>query len=376
MAAHRVGVEVTATVQSSRTPRSPESRAAILDPARGPRYPAGVTLPLEAHLRRPLPRRPLARLPSPLESHPALAAECGLASFLVKRDDLAGGNKRRALEWLLPAAGPALVTMGAYGSTWCAALAAATGGTGQRAEVALFPQPWSAAVAGALGTTVAGAGVHLAARRWQLPLAVARAWGAARRHGPVTWLPAGGATPLGVLGSVNALLECAGQLTAEGFPRPEAIVVPYGSGGTAAGLLVGAGLLGWPVTIVAVRVTDPWFTTRRRILSLAARTRALLGAPAGAATLRLDGAQLGAGYGHDTTAAATARVRLAERGILLDATYSAKACAAVRSLAGSFRHVCFWHTFDPSLVAPPMDHPVLRDAHRYAESLWPPPTST
>ena len=376
MAAHRVEVGVTATVQSSRPPGSPESRAAALDPARSPRYPAGVTLPLEAHLRRPLPRRPLARIPSPLESHPILAEECNLESFLLKRDDLAGGNKRRALEWLLPAAGPSLLTMGGYGSTWCAALAAAAGDTGQRVEVALFPQPWSAAVAGVLGTTVAGAGVHLAARRWRLPAALARAWAAARRHGPVTWLPPGGSAPLGVLGSVNALLECAGQLAAQGLPRPDAIVVPYGSGGTAAGLLVGADLIGWPVTIVAVRVTDPWFTTRGRILSLAARTRALLEAPAGAATLRLDGAQLGAGYGHDTATAARARARLAERGVVLDATYSAKACAAVRGLAGSFRHVCFWHTFDPSLVAPPMDHPVLRDAHRYAESLWPPPTST
>lgn len=376
MAAHRVEVGVTATVQSSRPPGSPESRAAALDPARSPRYPAGVTLPLEAHLRRPLPRRPLARIPSPLESHPILAEECNLESFLLKRDDLAGGNKRRALEWLLPAAGPSLLTMGGYGSTWCAALAAAAGDTGQRVEVALFPQPWSAAVAGVLGTTVAGAGVHLAARRWRLPAALARAWAAARRHGPVTWLPPGGSAPLGVLGSVNALLECAGQLASQGLPRPDAIVVPYGSGGTAAGLLVGADLIGWPVTIVAVRVTDPWFTTRGRILSLAARTRALLEAPAGAATLRLDGAQLGAGYGHDTATAARARARLAERGVVLDATYSAKACAAVRGLAGSFRHVCFWHTFDPSLVAPPMDHPVLRDAHRYAESLWPPPTST
>ncbi|MBK7786829.1 MAG: hypothetical protein IPJ57_20315 [Gemmatimonadetes bacterium] len=187
-----------------------------------------MTLPLEAHLRRPLVRRPLARLPSPLESHPALAAECGLASFLVKRDDLAGGNKRRALEWLLPAAGPALVTMGAYGSTWCAALAAATGGTGQRAEVALFPQPLVGRGGGGARHHGGRRGVHLAARRWQLPLAVARAW-ARRAAARARHLAAGRRRhPAGVLGSVNALLECAGQLTAEGFPRPEAIVVPYG----------------------------------------------------------------------------------------------------------------------------------------------------
>ncbi len=344
-----------------------------------------MTLPLLELLRDPPPRRALGVFPAPLEPHPALADALGLETLMVKRDDrngaVFGGNKLRALEWLLPVAGPRIVTMGGYGSTWCAALATATRGTGQRAEVALFPQPWTAAVAGALSATVAGAGVHLAARRWQLPWVLARAWRAARAGGPVTWLPAGGSTPLATLGSVNALLESARQQAATGAPRPGAIVVPYGSGGTAAGLLVGARMLGWDTTIVAVRVSDPWFTTRRRLLRLADRTAALLarhGAPTplGNAGLLLNAEQLGAGYGHATAAGAEAAECFSAAGIPLDVTYSAKACAALRGLAASFRHLWFWHTFDPRLVASSSDHPVMADAHRNAELLWPRPKST
>ena len=45
-----------------------------------------------------------------MESHGSLAKRLGLEALLVKREDLNGasfgGNKLRALEWILPAAGP------------------------------------------------------------------------------------------------------------------------------------------------------------------------------------------------------------------------------------------------------------------------------
>jgi D-cysteine desulfhydrase len=305
---------------------------------------------------------------------------------MVKREDLNGspfgGNKLRALEWLLPAAGAAVTTMGGYGSTWCAALSAATERTGQRVHAALFPQPWSPAVAGALSTTLAHGTVHLARSRWSAPFALAAAWrAAARLGGPVTWIPAGGATPVGVIGTVNAALELVGQVDQNAARRPDAIVVPLGSGGTAAGLLVGTWLAGWHVEICAVRVTDPWFANSRRVLSLARRTMELL-VELGAtvtpcrARLRVVGDQLGRGYGHPTPAAEAARAWMAEVGITLDPTYGAKACAALRSLAASFPVLCFWHTFDARLVSPPQrEHPLLRQARAHAEMLWPHPKS-
>lgn len=344
-----------------------------------------VTLPLASLASGLPPRLVLGTFPSPLESLGTVAKRLGLESLLVKREDLNGtsfgGNKLRALEWALPAAAPSIVTMGGYGSTWCASLAIAAAATGRRVHAGLFPQPWSATVAGALAITVEYGQPVLASSRWNLPHALFRAWSAARRAGPVTWMPAGGATPASVLGSVNAALEFASQHAELGSPPPQVIVVPLGSCGTAAGLLIGMWLVGWQVEICAVRVTDPWFANRWRVASLVRRTRRLLASaglevPHGRATLRVDGGQLGAGYGHSTPMAEAARLEAAAEGIALDMTYGAKAWAALSTLAGSFRRICLWNTFDPRL-APVLTqvHPLVHEARCYAETMWPLPKS-
>ena len=337
--------------------------------------------PLLDFLVRPVPYTALGSFPSPVEEQPQLAACAGARSLWVKREDLNGvafgGNKLRALEFLLPHLGPAVVSMGGYGSTWCAALARTAAASGRRVEVALFPQPWSDTVAGGLAATRAHAAVHLARSRWRFPGALRRAWQSAARHGRPTWIAAGGAEPAGVLGSVNAGLEFARQVARGDAPPPEAVVVPLGSGGTAAGLLLGFWLGGLAAEVCAVRVTDAWFANRARVLWLVRRTTRLLHRLGceirpGAARLRVLGGQLGAGYGHPTAAGESARAAFAEAGLALDSTYGAKACAALRTLAGSFPHLCFWHTFDCRLVSgTPLDHPLLREARAHAESLWP-----
>lgn len=331
-------------------------------------------------------RLPLGRFPSPLESHPALARALGLRELVVKRDDRnggpIGGNKVRALEFLLPRAGPGIVSFGGYGSTWAAALASAGRGAGQAVHLALFPQPWSPAVAGALATTLAHGQVHLAGSRVGLPLAIARAWRAAAGGGAVSWLAAGGADPWGVLGSVNAALEFARQIEEQRLSPPSALVVPLGSGGTAAGLLLGAWMAGLDLTVCAVRVTDAWFANRFRVLGLVRRTQRLLrrlGFPVtpGVARLQVVADQLGAGYGRSTAMSRDARARAATAGLDLEETYGAKAFAALGALAPSFPRLCFWHTFDARLVlGPPVDHPLLSQARLHAESLWPHPKST
>jgi 1-aminocyclopropane-1-carboxylate deaminase/D-cysteine desulfhydrase-like pyridoxal-dependent ACC family enzyme len=340
-----------------------------------------VTLPLSSFVSRLPPRLELGTYPSPLEDRPELARHFGAEILIVKREDLNGspfgGNKLRAIEWLLPTCGRAMVTMGGYGSTWCAALAAASEHNQARVHAALFPQPWSPTVAGTLSTTIARGEVHLAASRWGLPGAIVAAWRGARRDGPVNWLPAGGATPVAVLGSVNAALELVAQVSERGWRRPDAIVVPLGTGGTAAGLLVGMWLAGWKVEICAVRVTDPWYANRHRVLSLARKTLAVLrelgAAPnPGPASLRVVGDQLGSGYGHPTPAGEELRSRMADAGITVDLTYGAKACAAIATLASSFPAICLWHTFDARLVSQPLqEHPLLRSARGHAEMLWP-----
>jgi D-cysteine desulfhydrase len=338
-----------------------------------------LSIPLLDLLSRAPPRVQLGAFPSPVEHHPDLAAELGVSDLWVKRDDRNGpefgGNKLRALEFLLPGSPRGLVTMGGYGSTWCAALARSGRAAGHDVHLALFPQPWATAVEGALSVTLQHGTVHHARRRWRIPLVVTRARSAAR--GPVQWLPAGGAHPAGVLGTVNAGIEFARQIRAGELPEPGAVVVPLGSGATAAGLLLGFRTQGLNTKVVAVRVTDPWFANRLMVMHVVRQTRRLL-ARYGLrvepipTSLRIVKDQLGGGYGHETPATILARQLAAERGLILESTYGAKAFAALRGLASSFPRLCFWHTFDTRLVSSPaVEHPFLREARLNSESLWP-----
>lgn len=345
-----------------------------------------MSLPLLALLPDPPPRQALGTYPSPVQQLPDLARQVGAGSLSVKREDLNGptfgGNKLRALEWLLPSAGHSITSLGGYGSTWCAALATVAKATGREAHLALFPQPWSDTVAGALATTAGHGEVYLASTPGRLPFAIARAWLAARSAATSTFFGPGGAEPLGVLGSVNAALELAQQVEAGELPRPDAIVVPVGSGGTAAGLLLGCQIAHLPVTICAVRVASPLIASERRVLTLVARTRRLLrrhglNLPELKPRLIVIKHHLGAGYGHPTAGATAASALLAREGIAADLSYTAKSAAALGDLAASFPHLCLWHTFDPRLAPPPaVELPLLRQARAYAESLWPLPKST
>ena len=314
-----------------------------------------------------------------MEHHPALATQLGVSDLWVKRDDLNGrafgGNKLRTLEFLLPGSPRGLVTMGGYGSTWCAALARWGRAAGHDVHLALFPQPWSTPVEGALSVTLQHGTVHHARRRWRVPLAIQHARSVAKR--PVQWLPAGGAHPAGVLGTVNAGIEFARQIKAGELPEPDAVVVPLGSGGTAAGLLLGFWSQGLKTKVIAVRVTDPWFANRLMVMHVVRQTRRLLAgyglrvSPV-RGSLQVVKDQLGQGYGHETPGTRKARELAAERGLILETTYSAKAFAALRGLAASFPRLCFWHTFDTRLVSSPtIDHPFLREARLNSESLWP-----
>src|SRR2546429_8777805 len=67
----------------------------------------------------------LGTWPTAIESRPDLAHALGLQRLWLKREDRAGGNKVRGLEFLLADAPPrsVFVTVGATGSTHCLATA-------------------------------------------------------------------------------------------------------------------------------------------------------------------------------------------------------------------------------------------------------------
>jgi 1-aminocyclopropane-1-carboxylate deaminase/D-cysteine desulfhydrase-like pyridoxal-dependent ACC family enzyme len=179
---------------------------------------------------------------------------------------------------------------------------------------------------------------------------------ALRRHDFV--IEPGGSSLAGTMGYVDAALELGQQVKEGALPEPDAIVVPLGSGGTAAGLLVGVSLLGLATKVVGVRIVHPALMGRQRALWLArraARRRGVtVGARALASSFEIDRGYLGLGYSYPTREGERATDRAARENIRLDPTYTAKTFAAVLDVvaSGRFRRVLYWHTLSSASLAP------------------------
>lgn len=278
--------------------------------------------------------------------------------LLAKRDDLSapalGGNKVRALELLLAGLGPdhTLLTVGPTGSTH--ALAVAHYGKRLGADIELIT--WPQETHDVSLRTAARMEQH--ARITQAgSVAAAYLRAAVRRlRRRIRWIPAGGSSPLGALGHVNAALELVAQLERDRLPIPDTIVVPLGSGGTVAGLLVGLAVAGVRTRVIGVRVVPRSVGNRWRVLRLARQSRSLLERLAGETLPDLDASRLeihqdsyGGAYGRETDAARNAgRLLLVSGGPRLDGTYSAKAFAhaLLRARSVPDEVVLFWLTFD------------------------------
>ncbi|MBL8718503.1 MAG: pyridoxal-phosphate dependent enzyme [Myxococcales bacterium] len=310
----------------------------------------------------------LGRYPTPITPLPESARAAELpagVSLLCKRDDLTspvyGGNKVRKLESLLDEArargAERIVTVGAVGSHHVLACTVFGVRAGFAVDAVLAPQPWTPhveeVVRAALG---AGANVHPTSSFVTVPIALARRLAS---RGSAYFVPPGGSSVGGTLGYVEAAAELAAQIERKELPRPTSIVVALGSGGTAAGLLVGlerAGLLHGPepVELVAVQVVDPPLTGATSVLALAMAVRRRLGLSirrpslgAMSRALRVTRAFLGDGYGHPTAEGSRAMALAARDGLVLDATYTGKAFAGALADARTRppgATVLFWHT--------------------------------
>jgi len=324
------------------------------------------------------------RYPTPLRECTALARPN--ARLWLKHDGLThplyGGNKVRKLDALLLEArrnnARRILTFGAAGShhVLTTALFAAAQGLGTGAI--LVPQRATPHVVDTLRAAIAeGVEVYPASGYAGVPYAFARA----RRRGDYV-VPPGASNPIGTLGYVQAMLELAVQLRAGEIPEPDVIVVPVGSGGTAAGLLAGLLLAGLNSRVLGVAVMNGPFA-RRHVVSLARRTFTLacslgIGEPGSemkalardAPRLRalfgerfvLDERYIGPGYGEPTPEAERA-LAVAERelGLELDLTYTAKAFAraldalavpAAVGVSGTPANLLYWHTLSSAPLAP------------------------
>jgi D-cysteine desulfhydrase len=338
-------------------------------------------------LRETLPRLALGKGPSPVVPLTRLSSQLGGPSLWVKNDGLYGGvyggNKARKLEFILADAlrrgSRTIITFGAIGTNHGLATALYAREQGLRTVLLLVDQPVTERVrAQVCRLHQSGAVLHrtrTVPRTAALaPLMMLRYIDWRRRRLPYL-LPTGGSSPLGAVGFVNAALELADQIAAGELPEPAHIFVALGSGGTAAGLLLGLRLAGLRSRLVAVVVSDVVPMRSETVTRLANRTAKLLrrrGAPLPPGDVwpeevALLSDWLGGGYGHPTLAAARAEELAREtEGLELEGVYTAKTVAALVDLveAGRLQEgpVLYWHTFNalPLPFGPPTAEEIQR----------------
>lgn len=311
----------------------------------------------------PIPRTELGFWPTPIEPMARLGAQLGLKHLWVKRDDqtglACGGNKVRKLELLMGRAlaegCDAVITAGAAQSNHCRQTAAAAARLGLACHLLLGGDEPARATGNLLLDRLLGATVHWSGpqRKGERLEGLAEELRAAGLRPMV--IPYGGSNATGAAAFALAMEELDRQQRAAGV-RFEAVVVASSSGGTQAGMVVGARALGMDCQIIGVAVDKEDLRgpvpMDARLASLANEAGALLGVEVELAPheLRVDGQRAEPGYGVITDAEREAVAMTARaEGLLLDPVYSGRAMAHLISLAreGALdpeAPILFWHT--------------------------------
>lgn len=299
----------------------------------------------------------LGTFPTPLYKLENLSRELG-KDLYIKRDDLTGvalgGNKVRKLEFLLAQAqeqgADTVLTAGGPQSNHAMLTAACAARLGMRSILVLKKR-------GVLtGGNIILDGIFGAEVRFvdtdsyeDVYAEMERLMDELRRQGHVPYfIPVGGSTPVGCLGYVECAREIAQQAQALGV-RFDSIVSAAGSGGTYAGLTLGAKLFLPGERCIGVGVCDDPFAEISE--ELIRGTAALLeceGA-AGKEDIHIH-YQIGPGYAQSSPEGREAVYRLARsEGILVDPVYTGKALAGLFALLeqGYFdgdENILFVHT--------------------------------
>ncbi len=320
---------------------------------------------MDEGLHTEFPRVRLARLPTPVEPLSRFFRGSSLPRVFVKRDDATGtefsGNKVRKLEFVLGRAlregADTLVTCGGIQSNHARATAAVAARLGLGCHLVLRGTP-PADSSGLEGNLLLDALLG-ATFRWITPAQwprvgeiLAEEGARLRERGLQPWLiPEGASDGTGALGYREAVREIRDFQEREGV-RVEVVVHAMGSGGTAAGLLLGREAFGLSFRLVSVPVCDDaaWF--RKRVDSILGEAAELHGL----APPSLEGWEIPEGFQGDGYALSTpeemdfyARVAGSE-GLVLDPVYTGKAFRALDALAregtlaGPGETVLFLHT--------------------------------
>src|SRR5436190_8974072 len=292
----------------------------------------------------------------------SLSRELGGPQLLIKRDDQTGlalgGNKTRKLEFLLGQAleqgADILVTAGAAQSNHCRQTAAAAARAGLDCELLLSGTKPELPNGNVLLDQLLGARIH-----WTQPserMAKLRELPDQLRnegHKPYV-IPVGGSNGVGATGYVTAMIELTEQLN-QIKRRVDHVVFASSSGGTQAGIVVGAKVTGFDGKLHGVSVDKdncdgaPY---EHELAEIANETAKYIGFEAQftANDFKVAYSYLGGGYGIVSDLEREAIRLLASReGIVLDPVYTGRSMAGLIDLVRkkTFQPdetLLFWHT--------------------------------
>ena len=306
-----------------------------------------------------LSRVSIAHLPTPLEPLPRLTAQLGGPELWIKRDDqtglATGGNKARKLEYLVADAlaqgADTLITAGAAQSNHARQTAAAAAKFGLARVLVLRGEEPPQVLGNLLLDRLLGAEV-----RWAgdlpLPEAMAQVAEELRAAGRCPYVvPYGGSNAVGASGYVAAMEELLAQC-AERDIRFDHVVLASSSGGTQAGMMVGARALGYEGRILGISVEPRAESLTHTLAGLATATadRMGLGLTYVPEDFAVNDDYLGGGYGVVGELEREAiRTMACAEGVLLDPVYTGRAFGGLlylirRGVFAPGERVLFWHT--------------------------------
>ncbi len=295
-----------------------------------------------------LPRVQLASLPTPLQPMPRLTEELGGPQLYIKRDDLTGlafgGNKLRKLEFLLGdacAKNADIILSGVQGfqsNHLCQTAAAAKKlgmdvlliKTGPHDDYEPAEYDGNHLLQYMLGAEIR---VYHPEHAPQLE-DIAREL---KDQGRTPYIISqAGSTPIGTIGYANTIRELLEQTTRMRM-HVDYIIHATGSGGTQAGLVLGAKALNTGIKILGVSVTDPsrTATSIQRVATLAVSAAELLDIPL---TLEVNDVRIlddyaQQGYGAvDKNKILAIQLLAQTEGIFVDPVYSGTAMAGLIDL--------------------------------------------
>ncbi len=213
----------------------------------------------------------IANTPTPIQT-----IKFNGTQFLIKRDDLTGsvlsGNKIRKLEYILADVkkkkADHLFTCGGDQSNHARATAVAAKQIGVKTKLFLWGSDTKNSDGNLFLDKLTGSDIkYLSKKEYDnvTPIMLKESKQLQKRVKKVYVLPAGGSTPLGIWGYINFMKELSEQTD---LKKVKGILSAAGSGGTSAGMLLGAAILGLDLKIYGVNVVDDGETTRKIIIEL------------------------------------------------------------------------------------------------------------